>query len=98
MEFELDPDQNFTLEDMEMVQEVAERFGMTAENTRLLVDSQRHAQREVLVNQISLRLQSASNVNAALTEAARGIRDALRADRVTIRLGKPTAEAQGEQS
>lgn len=92
MEFELDPAQSFSLEDLEMLQEVAERFGMTAENTRLLIDSQRQAQREALVNQISLRLQSASSVNTALTEAARGIREALKAERVSIRLGTPEAE------
>jgi hypothetical protein len=96
MEFEIDSSQNLTREDMEMLQEVAERFGLTAENTRLLIDSQRQAQREALVNQISLKLQSTSNVNAALTEAARGIRNALKADRVSIRLGKPNTEFQGD--
>jgi hypothetical protein len=95
MEFELDTTQALSREDMEMLQEVAERFGMTAENTRLLLDSQRQAQREALVNQISLKLQSASNVNMALTEAARGIRTALKADRVSIRLGKP-GETRGD--
>jgi GAF domain-containing protein len=95
MEFELDTERALSREDMEMLQEVAERFGLTAENTRLLIDSQRQAQREALVNQISLKLQSASDVGTALTEAARGIRTALKADRVSIRLGKPTGQSQG---
>lgn len=89
MEFEIDSERGFTPEDMELLQEVSERFGMAADNTRLLEESSLVARREALVNQISTRLQSASSVNATLIEAARGLREALKAGKVAIRLGAP---------
>lgn len=89
MEFELEPDRAFTPEDLELLQEVSERFGLAAENTRLVQDSQRLAQREALVNQISARLQTTNNVQGTLSEAARGLREAFKATRVVIQLGAP---------
>jgi GAF domain-containing protein len=91
LEFELDKDRDFSPEDFDVVQEVSERFGMAAENARLVDQSQRVAQREALVNQISARLQTSSSVEAALAEAARSLRDAFKAQRVAIRLGEPPA-------
>ncbi|MEQ8672576.1 MAG: GAF domain-containing protein [Aggregatilineales bacterium] len=96
MEFELDSDHHFSPEDFEMVQEVSERFGLAAENARLVDESLRVAQREALVNQISSRLQMTNSVEKTLTEAVRGLRDAIKADRVSIRLGKPSVEIEGE--
>jgi GAF domain-containing protein len=89
MEFEIDAQRNFTPEDMELLQEVGERFGLAAENTRLLEESRRAAQREALVNQITTRLQTTTGVNATMLEAARSLREAMKANRVAIRLGKP---------
>ncbi|MBC8099890.1 MAG: GAF domain-containing protein [Armatimonadetes bacterium] len=89
MEFELERERGFTPEDLALLQEVGERFGMAAENTRLLEESQRAAQREALVNQISARLQTSTGVNTTILEAARGLRDALKAGKVAIRLGVP---------
>ncbi|MBC7871719.1 MAG: GAF domain-containing protein [Chitinophagaceae bacterium] len=91
MEFELDKDRTFTPEDFDLVQEVGERFGLAAENARLLDESQRLGQREALVNQISSRLQTHNNVEATVTEAARSLREAIKAEKVTIRLGSPPA-------
>ncbi len=89
MEFELDAERGFSPEDLSLIQEVSERFGLAAENTRLLEDSQRVAQREALVNEISRRLQATNNIESTLTEAARSLQDALKAARVAIRLGDP---------
>lgn len=89
MEFELDERETFTPEDMTLIQEVGERFGLAAENTRLVEESQHIALREALVNEISSRLQAASNIESTLTEAARSLRDALKAQKVAIRLGSP---------
>jgi GAF domain-containing protein len=89
IEFELPPERELSPEDMELVREIGDRFGLAAENTRLLEESLRAAQRESLINEISRRLQSASNVETTLTEAARSLRAALDARQVAIRLGKP---------
>lgn len=93
MEFELDKGRPFSPEDFDLIQEISERFGLAAETARLLDETQRAAQREALVNQISSRLQSNNNVEATLTEAARGLRDAVKAQKVAIRLGAPPTGA-----
>lgn len=97
MEFELDENGEFSPEDLELIQEISDRFGLAAENTRLVEESQRVAQREALINEISSRMQSTNNVEATLTEAARSLYEILQARRVVIRLGtigaKPRREA-----
>jgi len=89
MEFELDEQGEFSQEDMELIEEIGERFGLAAENTRLVEESQRVAQREALINEISSRMQASNNVEATMTEAARSLRETLQAHRVMIRLGSP---------
>lgn len=100
MEFELDDDQLLTPEDLDMVQEISERFGLAAENTRLVEESQRVAQREALINEISSRLQASNNVEATLAETARSLSDTLQATRVVIKLGEPDdpIRSNGSQS
>ncbi|MDX2077678.1 MAG: GAF domain-containing protein [bacterium] len=89
MEFELNEDGEFTPEDLDLLQEVGERFGVAIENVRLVNESQRTAQREAFVNQIVGRLQTMNNVEDMVTEAARGLRDALKAQKIAIKLGTP---------
>ncbi len=97
MEFELEDNQDFTPEDLELILEVSERFGLAAENTRLVEESQRSAQRATLINQITSRFQSAQNVEATLAEAARSLSDTLNAGKVMIRLGVPENTANGKE-
>jgi len=92
MEFEVESE--ISVADLDMLREVGERFGLAAENNRLYENSQRVAQREALVNEISTRMQSANSVDATMAEAARSLRDALKANRVAIRLGTPTTTAR----
>lgn len=89
IEFELDKDTSLSPEDLALIQEVGERFGLAAENVRLFERSQRIAQREALVNEIGVRLQATNDIETTLTEAARSLKQSLRADRVAIRLGTP---------
>lgn len=93
MEFEIDEKGEFSQEDLELIEEIGERFGLAAENTRLVEESQRVAQREALINEISSRMQASNNVEATLTEAARSLRETLQAHRVMIRLGSPVNAA-----
>ena len=94
MEFELDASGNLSAEDMNLLEEVGEQLGLAAETTRLFQGTQRLAQREALVNEIATRLQTSNNVETALTEAARSLRDALRAQKVAIRLGPPPSNGK----
>ncbi len=98
MEFELNANQEFEPEDLELIMEVSERFGLAAENTRLVEESQQTAQREMLINQITGRFQSAQNVEATLAEAARSLSETLSADKVMIRLGVPQQSTNGKDS
>lgn len=97
MEFELDENQEFAPEDLELIIEISERFGLAAENTRLVEESQRSAQRATMINQMTSRFQSAQNVEATLAEAARSLSDTLSADKVMIRLGVPENPANGKE-
>jgi GAF domain-containing protein len=95
MEFELDEAGNLSPEDLNLIEEVGEQLGLAAESNRLFETSQRVAQREALVNEISTRLQASNNVEMTLNEAARSLRSTLKANRVTIRLGTPPAKTNG---
>jgi GAF domain-containing protein len=89
LEVELDNEGKLSQDDVDLLQEIGERFGMAAENTRLIEQSQRAAQREALINVVSSRLQTTNNVESTLAEAARSLSEMLQAERVVIRLGKP---------
>ncbi len=96
MEFELDENGQLSTEDLDMVQEISERFGLAVETARLYEESQRSAQREALINEISAKLQASNNVETTLNEAARSLQRTLKANRVSIRLGAPeTREGSG---
>lgn len=86
MEFEMDADGNIDPNDLSLIQEVSERFGLAAENTRLVEESQRVAQREALINEIGSRLQATNNIESTLTEAVRSLSNVLGANRVSIKL------------
>jgi GAF domain-containing protein len=88
LEFEIESGA-LTPEDIELVQTVAERFGLAVESARLYDESQRVARREAMLNEIGGRLQSSNNVDAVLSEAARSLQSTLGAQRVAIRLGSP---------
>lgn len=98
VEFELEEYKNFSPEDLDLIVEVTERFGLAAENTRLVEESQQSAQREALINQITSRFQSAQNVEATLAEAARSLNESLNTSKVMIRLGVPEASHNGKDS
>ncbi|HRE48374.1 MAG TPA: GAF domain-containing protein [Aggregatilineales bacterium] len=89
MEFELAPDYNVSSEQMTLLKQVVERLGLAAENMRLLEEAQRIAQREATVNEITARMQAATNVEAVVATAAQSLADAFQAPRVAIRLGAP---------
>lgn len=97
MEFELDEDGNLSPEDIDLVEEISERFGLAVENARLYEQSQRSAQREALINEIASRLQSSNNVETTLSEAAESLKKTLKANKVVIRLGAPPASNGGRE-
>ncbi len=89
MEFELDNSGQLAPEDLNLIEEVGEQLGMAAETNRLFESTQRVAQREALVNEIATQLQASNNVETTLNMAARTLKETLKANRVSIRLGTP---------
>ncbi|MCC6803770.1 MAG: GAF domain-containing protein [Anaerolineae bacterium] len=89
MEFELDGSETLAPEEVDLVEAVAERFGLAVESTRLYEESRRVAQRESTLNEIGSRLQRTNSIDSVLAEAARGLQSSLGASRVAIRLGAP---------
>lgn len=99
MEFELEPGDDLPPGALDMLNAVGQRLGLALENRRLLDETQRAAQHESLINDISSDLQAATGVDAILQRTARHLKEALAAQQVTIRLsaadGK-TPALQGE--
>lgn len=89
MEFELDANDEFTPDDFDLLNEVSDRFGVAIENVRLVDESQRTAQREALVNQIVGRLQTINTLEDMVVVAAKGLHDAIKANKIAIKLGTP---------
>lgn len=92
MEFELDTQKPMGKQEIELIQEIGERFGLAAENTRLLQESQHLAQREALVNTVGARLQSSNSVSSTLMEAARSLQEILKTNRIVIKLREDDPE------
>src|SRR5690606_10176107 len=90
MEFELErlPSE----QEMGVLSQVTDRFGLAAESNRLLFETRRIADREVQVNEIGARLQTATDLEGVLVSAAEGLRDTLGAPRVSVRIGLPARE------
>jgi GAF domain-containing protein len=96
MEFELEDNEYLTPEDLALINEVGDRFGVAVETARLFEQSQRIAQREALVNEIGAKLQATNDVEATLSEAARSLKEAFKAQKVSIRLGTPVNRRNGK--
>ncbi len=75
--------------------ELTTRLALTAENIRLFEQSQRAAQRELLVNQISSKLMGTTNIDQILQTAVRELGLALRAPQTEIRLIPPVDAPPG---
>ncbi|TVR22455.1 MAG: GAF domain-containing protein [Anaerolineaceae bacterium] len=82
----------YDMQDRFILQQLVTQLGVAIENAEVFQQSQRLAQREAVVNQISTRLQAAGDVENMLNQAAISLRDAMKAGRVSIRLGTPPTD------
>ncbi|MGB1286150.1 MAG: GAF domain-containing protein [Aggregatilineales bacterium] len=96
IEFEMDENRMIEPEDLALLEEISEQFGLAAENTRLVEVSQKAARREAIINEISSRIQGSTNVEATLTEATRGLYETINANRVSIQLAKPVQKTTAQ--
>jgi GAF domain-containing protein len=97
---EPDGPREWTQDDLQLMQNIAERTALAVENARLYLQSQRVADRERLVNTIAGRLQRAPTLQLLLQSAADELSRALGTENVyaEISLDQPMAQVRSGAS
>lgn len=80
----------WTDDEVALIESVANQIALAIENVRLLEETQRRAQRERLVADITAKVRSSSDVETILRTAVRELGTALGTDRARIQLGAGT--------
>ncbi len=73
---------NWTRDDVQLLERIAERTSLAVENARLYAQARRSAQRERLINQISARLQTAPSLELLLQATAQELAQVFGTDNV----------------
>jgi GAF domain-containing protein len=81
-------------DDLVLVQAVAERVGLALENMRLFEQTQRQAQREQLVNQITAKIVGSTDVNDILQTTIRELGRVLNAPLTSVQLRQERDDEQ----
>lgn len=85
-------------DDTELIQSVANQVAIALQNIRAYEQVRQQAERGELINVISQRIQSATDVDNALQIAVREVGRALGAPRVSVRLKTSAGGKNGDQS
>ena len=94
---ETDQARQWTQDEVELIQSVADQLGQALESARLFEETQRRARYETLTRQITDRIRSRAEVDAMLQTAIQELARSLGAPRVFVRLA-PEALMGEEQS
>jgi GAF domain-containing protein len=81
------PTERMSPEAMSLIEEVADRLALALENARLLEETQRRAERDRLIANITSQVRSSMDPEIILQTAVRELGLALGADRTFVRLG-----------
>lgn len=81
---EIDPDRQWTEDELNLLQEVADQVGLAVENARLIEQTQQLAEREHLVAHITTRMRESSDPHLILETAIHELKHALRAKQVQV--------------
>jgi GAF domain-containing protein len=89
---------DWTQDDLQLLQSIAERTALAIENARLYIQAQRAAEREGLINEIASRLQRAPSLAMLLETATRELAEALGTENVyaEISIEKPLGHRRKE--
>jgi GAF domain-containing protein/HAMP domain-containing protein len=79
-------DRKWSQEELELAQAVADQVGLALENARLLEETQRRAERERLVADITTKMRASNNPQAILETAVVELRNALGVKSVQVRI------------
>jgi GAF domain-containing protein len=80
-------DRQWTEEDVAFVQAIGEQLGQTLESARLFAETQRRAERERLIGDITAKIRSSTDMHDILETAAVELGQALGTSRALIRVG-----------
>ncbi len=86
----------WTQDQVELVQAVAERVALSAENARLFDETNRRAERERLVTEITSRIRSTNDPDEMIRTAVEELRNALGASEIQVIPQVVPANDQGE--
>ena len=77
---------------------MAEQLALAMENVRLLEETQRRAQRDRLIADITAKVRASSNVETILQTAVRELGTALGSDRTRVQLSAGAQDAPSARS
>ena len=80
-------DRQWSDEEMALIESVAEQLALAVESARLLEETQRRAQRDRLVADITAKVRASSDVETIMRTAVRELGAALDTDRARVQLG-----------
>jgi PAS domain S-box-containing protein len=89
-----DGDHQWTEDDMALIEAVSDQLGQTLESARLFADTQRQAERERLIGEITSKIRASANVQDILETTAVELAQALGTSRAMVRLGLEEPERQ----
>jgi len=84
-----DPDRVWTPEDQALLETIADELSIAVENTRLIEETEKRAQREAQLNLITQKIRQATNVEGILSTAAAELGQAFSATHAHAQVGQP---------
>lgn len=82
-----DDERQWTEDEIALMQAIGEQLGQTLEGARLFADTQRRAERERLIGEITAKIRSSTDMRDILEITARELGQALAPSRVLVRVG-----------
>ena len=92
------PNGEWTAEQQELLQALAEQLGVALEGGRLYRETQRRAAREQVIGQVTGRIRESLDLETMLRTATVEIRQALNLGDLVVRLAAPQESAQIESA
>lgn len=93
-----DEGRQWTEGEIALVETVAERMGLAAENLRLVDEAQRRAAHDRLTSEVTSRIRETLDMRSILKTAIQEVRQALDLPEVEVRLATPTTDQSGNGS
>ncbi len=90
-------DRQWTKEEIALIESVADELALAVESARLLEETQRRAQRERLVADITSKVRASSDVETIMRTAVRELGKAMNTDRTRVQLaGQRSVQGEGQ--